>query len=143
MDWRKRKTVVLGMMERDGDVMLKVVPNQTHSALIPPMKANIAHGSEIHTDELRTYQKKFNPAEYTHKTVNPSQGEYATPDGTTPNSIESFFGHLKRSLAGTHISASPKYLESYVKEFEYRFNRRTTPEVMLSELLSCFPELDA
>ena len=143
MDWRKRKTVVMGMMERDGDVMLKVVPDQTHSSLIPTIKENVAHGSEIHTDELRTYQKKFHPAEYTHKTVNHSVGEYAKPDGTTTNSIENFFGHLKRSIAGTHISVSPKYLEAYVKEFEYRFNRRMRPETMLSELLSRFPELDA
>lgn len=143
MDWRKRKTVVLGMMERDGDVMLKVVPDQTHSSLIPQIKDNVVKGSEIHTDELRTYQKKFDPKEYTHKTVNHSEGEYAKKDGTTTNSIENFFGHLKRSLRGTHNNVSPKYLEAYVKEFEYRFNRRTTPEVMLVELLSRFPELDA
>jgi hypothetical protein len=65
------------------------------------------------------------------------------PNGETTNSIENFFGHLKRSLKGTHNNVSPKYLEAYLKEFEYRFNRRTTPEVMLSELLSRFPELDA
>ncbi len=41
------------------------------------------------------------------------------------------------------ISVSPKYLERYAKEFEFRFNRRMRPETMLSELLSRFPELDA
>ncbi len=143
MDWRKRKTFVMGMMERGGDVMLKVVEDQTHSSLIPQLKENVAHGSEIHTDELRTYQKKFQPAEYTHKTVNHSKDEYVGPEGETTNSIENFFGHLKRSLKGTHNNVSPRYLEAYVKEFEYRFNRRTTPEVMLGELLSRFPELDA
>lgn len=143
MDWRDRKSVVMGMMERGGDVMLKVVPDRTFFSLIPQITDNVAKGSEIHTDELRTYQKKFSPAEYTHKTVNHSQGIYATLDGTTTNSIENFFGHLKRSLRGTHTNVSAKYLETYVKEFEYRFNRRTTPEVMLDELLSRFPELDA
>lgn len=33
MDRRKRKTVVIGMMERGGDVMLKVVENQTRGSL--------------------------------------------------------------------------------------------------------------
>lgn len=70
-------------------------------------------------------------------------GEYVAEDGTTTNQVENFFRHLKNSISGTHISVSPKYLESYVKEFEYRFNRRTNPEVMLGELLSRFPELDA
>lgn len=76
MDWRKSKTVVMGMIERDGQAMLKVVPDQRHASLIPVIKGNVKHGSEIHTDELRTYQKKFNPAEYTHKTVNHGAGEY-------------------------------------------------------------------
>ncbi len=51
--------------------------------------------------------------------------------------------HLKCSIEGTHISVSPKYLERYAKEFEYRFNRRMRPETMLDELLSRFPELAA
>lgn len=141
MDWRKRKTVVMGMMERDGDVMLKVVPDQTRGSLLPQITANIATGSEIHTDELRTYNKAIPVDRYTHKTVNHGKDEYVGPGGETTNSIENFFGHLKRSLKGTHNNVSPKYLEAYVKEFEYRFNRRTTPEVMLDELLSRFPEL--
>ena len=61
----------------------------------------------------------------------------------TVNSIENFWRHLKCSIKGTHISVSPKYLERYAKEFEFRFNRRMRPERMLSELLSRFPELDA
>jgi transposase len=143
MNWRKDKTVVMGMMERDGDVMLKVVEDQTRGSLMPQIEDNIVSGSEIHTDELRAYNKAVSVEHYTHKTVNHSEGEYAKPDGTTTNSIENFFGHLKRSLRGTHNNVSPKYLEAYVKEFEYRFNRRTTPEVMLGELLSRFPEMDA
>lgn len=143
MDWRKDKTVVMGMMERDGDVMLQVVPNQQRWSLVPVITKNVAHGTEIHTDELKAYNKAIPVDRYTHKTVNHSKGEYATLDGTTTNSIENFFGHLKRSLKGTHNNVSPKYLEAYVKEFECRFNRRTTPQVMLSELLSRFPELDA
>ena len=143
MDWRKRKSVVMGMMERDGDVMLKVVPDQTRPSLLPQITENIATGSEIHTDELRTYNKAIPVDRYTHKTVNHGKEEYVGPNGETTNSIENFFGHLKRSLKGTHNNVSPKHLETYVKEFEYRFNRRMRPETMLDELLSRFPELGA
>lgn len=143
MDWRKDKTVVMGMMERDGDVMLKVVPDQTRGSLVPHINANVAHGTEIHTDKLTAYNKAISVEDYTHKTVNHSAGQYVGIDGETTNSIENFFGHLKRSLKGTHNNVSPKFLEAYVKEFEYRFNRRTNPEMMLGELLSRFPELDA
>lgn len=143
LDWRARKTVVMGMIERGGDAMLKVVPDQTRGSLLPVIRANVADGTEIHTDELRSYKKAIPVDRYTHKTVNHQRGEYATPCGTSTNQIESFFNHLKKSIAGTHTSVSPKYLEAYVKEFEYRFNRRMRPEMMLSELLSRFPDLDA
>ena len=142
MDWRKRKTVVMGMIERGGDAILKVVPDQTRGSLKPVVLNNVLPGTEIHTDELRAYNKTFHPAEYTHKTVNHGEGEYATPEGIGTNQIESFFNHLKKSIAGTHTSISPKYLEVYVKEFEYRFNRRTRPDLMMDELLSRFPERD-
>lgn len=142
MDWRDRKAVVMGMMERGGDVMLKVVPDQTRGSLLPQIAANVVEGTEVHTDELKSYRGAL-MAPYTHKTVNHSKDEYVGPNGETTNSIENFFGHLKRSLRGTHNNVSAKYLETYVKEFEYRFNRRTTPEVMLGELLSRFPELGA
>ncbi|WP_037374342.1 IS1595 family transposase [Sediminimonas qiaohouensis] len=143
MDWRSRKTVVMGMIERGGDAMLKVVPDQTRGSLLPVIRSGVARGTEIHTDELRAYNKAIPVDHYTHKTVNHGKGEYATPCGTSTNQIESFFNHLKKSISGTHTSVSPKYLEAYVKEFEYRFNRRMRPETMLSELLSRFPELDA
>lgn len=142
MDWRERKAVVMGMVKRGGDIMLKVVPDQTRGSLLPQVMRNVRPGSEVHTDELRAYQKTWMLADYTHKTVNHGEGEYATPDGVSTNQIESFFNHLKKSIAGTHTSVSHKHLERYVKEFEYRFNRRMRPETMLSELLSRFPALD-
>lgn len=103
MDWRKVKTVVMGMAERGGDVMFKVVDDATRASLMPQITENIIEGSEIRSDELRSY-KGAQMAPYTHTAVNHSKGEYAKPDGTTTNSIENFFGHLKRSIAGTHIS---------------------------------------
>lgn len=143
MDWRNQKTVVFGMIERGGDAMLKVVPNQRRTTLVPKIRDNVLPGSEVHTDELQAYKKSLPMDQYTHKTVNHGAGEYAKEDGTSTNQIESFFNHLKKSIAGTHTSVSPKYLERYVKEFEYRFNRRMRPETMLSELLSRFPEISA
>ena len=143
MDWRANKTVVMGMIERGGDAMLMVVPDQKAGSLVPEIKEHVLHGSEVHTDELRSYQKALPRSQYTHKTVNHSKGEYATPDGTSTNQIESFFNHLKKSIAGTHTSVSSKHLERYVKEFEYRFNRRMRPETMLNELLTRFPEMGA
>ena len=116
-DWRKRKTVVMGMMERDGEAVLKVVPDQTRGSLLPQIRKNIKPGSEVHTVELRAYTKALPVADYVHKTVNHSAGEYATPEGVSTNQIEGFFNHLKNSISGTHTSVSVKHLQRYVKEF--------------------------
>lgn len=144
MDWRSRKTVVMGLIERGGDIVLEVVENQKSTTLVPKIHEHVRAGTEIHTDELRSYQMFHGSrTKYTHKTVNHGENEYVGLDGETTNAIESFFSHLKRSIKGTHTSVSKKHLQRYLKEFEYRFNRRLRPETMLSELLSHFPELDA
>ena len=49
------KTVVFGMLERDGDVMAKVVPNVRKKTLQPIIKENVVEGSTVHTDELKSY----------------------------------------------------------------------------------------
>ena len=60
------------------------------------------------------------------------------PAGATVNAIESFWRHLKCSISGTHTSVSAKYLNRYVKEFEFRFNRRNDAASMFPALISTF-----
>ena len=141
------KTVVVGALERGGNVVTAVVPNQRKVTLEPFVTANVTVGGVIHTDELNSY-RGLATAGYRHATVNHGIEEYAIFDyrlGCTVsvNAIEGFWRHLKCSIAGTHISVSPKYLGRYAKEFEYRFNRRARPEAMLPELLSTFRPLTA
>ena len=78
---------------------------------------------------------------YGLRRINKEQVGYVTEGGVTVNAVENFWRHLKSSIQGTHVSVSRKHLQKYVKEFEYRFNRRTTPSAMLSELLTRFPEM--
>lgn len=137
----ENKTIVFGMLQRHGEVMVKVVPDVKRSTLHPLIEANVKPGTSVHADELKSYdglEKKG----YYPKRVNHDAGEYVGFDGATVNGIENFWRHLKCSIKGTHVWVSPKYLERYAKEFEYRFNRRGRAETMLSELLSTFPKAD-
>jgi transposase-like protein len=45
-----------------------------------------------------------------------------------------------QSIGITHASVSSQRLERYVKEFEFRFNRRNVPASMFTSLISEFPE---
>ena len=131
------KTVVVGILERGGKVMTKVVPNQRAVTLKPIVLANVRPGGELHTDELRSYAG-LHTVGYRHMTVNHGAGEYVGFAGASVNGIENFWRHLKCSINGTHVSVSPKHLGRYTKEFEHRFNRRNDAASMLPELLSTF-----
>jgi transposase-like protein/DNA-directed RNA polymerase subunit RPC12/RpoP len=132
---RKHKTIVMGMAEKDGDVMTKVIPNVQKKTLHPHIEENIEKGSEIQTDELNSY-KGLDKKGYTHETVNHAAGEYVSSTGATTNTIEGFWNQLKNGIRSTHIHVSSKHLAKYAKEFEYRFNSRSCPERMLEELLT-------
>jgi transposase len=134
------KTVVVGAMQRGGDVITAVVPNQRKATLQPFVTANVLPGGQLHTDELQSY-RGLHKAGYRHMTVNHSAHEYVGFGGASTNSIEGFWRHLKAAINGTHIWVSGKHLGKYAKEFEYRFNRRSEPHRMLPELLSTFQPL--
>ena len=141
------KTVLIGAMERGGDVVTQVVPNQRKVTLQPFVELNVQTGGVVHTDELNSY-RGLGAAGYRHATVNHGAEEYAYYDyrlaaTVSVNAIEGFWRHLKCSIQGTHTSVSPKYLGRYAKEFEFRFTRRERPETMLPDLLSTFRPLTA
>ncbi len=130
------KTVVFGMLEREGDVMTRVVPNVKRKTLEPHIVANVDSGATISTDELASY-RRLSRRGYTHRTVNHSLGEYARGD-VHVNSLEGFWSRLKNSIRGTHIHVSRKHLPKYLGEFEFRHNLRHAPEAMFSKLILSF-----
>ena len=130
------KTVVFGMLERDGDVMANVVPNVQKKTLQPIIKENVENGSRVNSDELKSYSG-LSKAGFEHETVNHGAGEYVDGDCHV-NGIEGFWARLKLSIRGTHVHVSRKHLQTYVKEFEYRYNMRKRPERMFDRLLAAF-----
>ena len=130
------KTVVFGMLERGGDVMATVVPNVRKRTLQPIVIENVKMGSTIHTDELRSYFG-LGQAGYRHETVTHGAGEYVR-QGSHVNGIEGFWSRLKLSIRGTHVHVSAKHLQKYVKEFEYRYNRRQRPTAIFGDLVANF-----
>ena len=128
------KTVVFGMLERGGDVMATVVPNVRKKTLQPIIKENVVEGSTVHTDELKSYSG-LSKAGFDHETVNHGAGEYVDGDCHV-NGIEGFWARLKLSIRGTHVHVSAKHLQTYVKEFEYRYNRRKRPEAIFGDLVA-------
>lgn len=69
------KTVVVGALQRDGDIIAKVVPNQRRATLQSFMTENVMPSGELHTDELSSYAGLHTQG-YRDMTVNHGAGEY-------------------------------------------------------------------
>ena len=128
------KTVVFGQLQRKGKMNACVVENVKAETLLPHFESNIAKGSKLMTDELHSYKKIAKVLDLEHDTVQHGAKQYAKPNGTHTNSIESFWSQMKRSMDGTHHVISPKHLSSYVSEFQWRYNHRDS-SVHLFDLL--------
>jgi transposase-like protein len=135
------KAIVMGMLERGGRVKLHVVPNVKGKTLRPLVRAHVAKGSELHTDELQSYQQLDQPMpdpsrehtfgdyplDYIHKAVNHAAGEYVRKNVHT-NGLENFWSLLKRTIRGTYVSVEPFHLFRYLDEQAFRFNTRKAPD---------------
>jgi transposase-like protein/ribosomal protein L24E len=134
------KTPVIGVVERRGEVRASVVMNVTADSAIGHIRKNVETTAQVITDELPVYNMagKFG---FAHKRVNHGQGEYVNGRIHT-NTIEGFWSQVKRSIDGTHHSVSPKYLQSYVDEFSFRYNHRFGGE-MFSAILAGLPPAKA
>lgn len=126
-DFSKRKTPVVGGVERDGRVKARVVQNVTRGELEKHVAAMVDPAAHLMTDEAHAYRriaKQFAG----HDAVNHGLGEYVRyeADGsvTTTNRIEGFWAGLKRQINGTHHAVSKKHLHRYVSESEFKYNNR-------------------
>jgi len=130
------KTIVFGMMERDGKVMTKIVPDAKRKTLQGHITENVQQGAEIHSDGWMGYDNVQYKG-FGHKVIHHDAGIYAK-DGVHVNSIEGYWSILKKGIKSTHIHVSEKHMEKYTKEFEYRFNSRKNPDQMFPALISSF-----
>lgn len=131
------KTVVMGMVERDGSVRAGPVPDVCKPTLQRAIITNVQRGSVLITDELSSYDSLKKDGPYQHYRVNHSAKEYVWETIHT-NTIEGYWSRLKNSIRGTHVHVSSKHLWKYVSEFSYRYNQRKEPEVMFDRLISAF-----
>lgn len=60
---------------------------------------------------------------FRHGTVHHTSGEYVRGDAHT-NSVEGFWMLIKTGIRGVYHSVSTKYLQTYLDEYSFRYNRR-------------------
>jgi transposase-like protein len=134
------KAVVLGFVERGGDVLTRHVLGRHQADLLPHMVRYVKAGSKIYTDDWTGYEPLTERHGFEHETVNHAAKEYVRDDVHT-NTIEAFWANVKRGIRGTYVHVSKKHLQTYLREFEYRHNLRQQPYLMFDCLLQAFPKV--
>lgn len=117
------KTAVIGAVERNGDVVARVLGAAGAGELQGFIHDVVSKRAEmVVTDAHRGYSNLEGFPQ--HQVVNHNKGEWRKGDAHT-NSIESVWALLKRQIIGIHHWVSPKHLDRYVGEMTWRLNRRS------------------
>lgn len=115
-----RKAVVIGMLERKGEVRTAVINRASAQLIEQAVKDNVVPGSNLYSDEANAYVKVGK--EYAHQVIN--HAETYVNGNVHTNNIENYWSLLKRGIKGTYVSVEPFHLFRYLDEQAFRFNTR-------------------
>lgn len=122
-DGFRKKSAVMGMIERGGKVKAYQIEGRHTQILLQNILKNVDPKSRIMTDEALGY-KNLHKLGYQHGSVKHGKKHWKYGKDTHTNTIESFWALFKRGTVGTHHNISKKHLQRYIDEYTYRFNRR-------------------
>lgn len=116
------KSIVFGLLERDGRVYTKLVENVSAETLMQQISTHTRKGSVYYTDAFRGYQSLQRYGK--HHVVNHSKGFVNKRTKNHINGIEGFWSYAKHILYN-YRGVSRYHFPMYLKEIEYRFNHRS------------------
>jgi transposase len=122
-NYRMKKATVAGIVERGGRVQATVVDIPWKSRLLSPIRTRVLPRTMIFTDEANHFHPALRSMGFQHRRVNHSQGVYVDGDVHT-NTIEGFWSLTKNGIRGVYHNVSAKYLQTYLNEYAFRYNRR-------------------
>lgn len=129
------KSVVMGMVERDGNAIAQVIPNVQARTLLPMIERNVVKENKtiVFTDELPSYNR-IERLGYAHEIVQHAAKQYVRGIAHV-NTVESLWSTIKRGIDGVNHSVSPLYLQSYLDAYVFRYNHRKDETPMFLSLL--------
>lgn len=116
------KSIVMGLLERNGQVRTKVIRRASKQTLQGEIRKNVVEGATVYTDEFTSYQGL--QERYTHHVIEHAT-EYVRGNVHT-NGIENYWSLFKRALRGTYVNCNDAHLFRYLDEETFRFNNRGT-----------------
>ena len=135
----KEKPPIFGMIQRSGEVVLRMPADVKQKTIGPLIKATIAPGSTVYTDEYDIYHR-LEEWGYDHRSVCHADGEFARDDDgdgfceVHVNTLEGFWS-LLRSWLRPHRGVSQEKLPLYLGFFEFVHNVRRKRKALLGSFV--------
>jgi len=123
------KRAVVSLMERhEAGSRVRSFPVQrvTLENIKPIMKQHVEVGTRIQTDEATVYHWIHDDFP-DHDVVTHKKKEYSRWENgrhITTNTVEGFFGLVKRGVFGIYHHWGRAYLQQYLNEYDFRYNHR-------------------
>ncbi len=136
----KEKPPIFEMIQRGGEVVIKMLENVQQKTIQPLIESTILQGTTVYTDEYNIYDR-LEQWGFEHKTVNHSQCEYTRDDDgdgfheVHVNTMEGFW-FLLRSWLRPHRGISQEKLPCYLAFFQFVHNARKRGKALLGALVS-------
>jgi transposase-like protein len=135
------KTLIIGAVERNGEIRLRVAPGRDRGTLHRFLNEVVADEAEaIYTDDWLGYVGIADEDTF-HKVVNHRAEEWVRGDVHT-NTVENVWSLFKRSVIGSYHQVSVKHLPAYLDELEWRYNNRNNP-FLFRDTIVALVEADA
>lgn len=132
----KKKSPIVGIAERRGGkgrVIARATKGVNADILTGMVREYVLPESTIFTDDFSGYDRLKSHG-YTHHRINHTAKVYVMGDIHT-NTIEGFWSLVKRGIGGVYHAVSQKYLQSYLDEYTFRYNRRDCGNLIFTAIL--------
>ncbi len=116
------KTIVFGLLKRNGKVYTRIVPNCSRATLQAVIRGKVDFKSTVHSDGWKGYDGLVDLGYKKHHRVQHGNNEFANSKSHI-NGIENFWGIAKMRLAKFRGLSKPTFY-LHLKECEFRFNHR-------------------
>jgi transposase-like protein len=128
-----KKTPVVGMVQRKGEVRAYVAADVKQDTLRGLIKEHVLPRTMVFTDDFKSYNG-LDARGYTHRRINHGEKVYVNGDVHT-NTIEGFWSLIKRGIGGVYHNVGRHYLQTYLNEYSFRYNRRFDVQPMFVSFL--------
>jgi transposase-like protein len=118
-----------------GRARMAVIPDFKSTTLIAFLKQNVAPGTAVYTDGLKTFTG-LREAGFKHvPRSQPLRGELRKGAKSVVTLADRAIGNLQQWLIGTYHGVSRDQLQIYLDEFVFRHNMRRSPMAAFQTLL--------